>query len=61
MVLKTVMQAWQDGSEGEAPATKPGDLSSIPRTHTVEGKNQLLKVILWLPHALWHVHTYMQK
>lgn len=29
-------------------AAKPEDLSSIPRTHTVEGKNQLPKVVLWL-------------
>lgn len=27
-------------------AAKPEDLSSIPRTHTVEGKNQLPKVVL---------------
>lgn len=27
-------------------ATKPNDLSSIPRTYKVGGENQLLKVVL---------------
>ena len=26
--------------------TKPGNLSSIPRTHMVEGENRLLQVVL---------------
>lgn len=30
--------------------TKPDILSLIPRTHTVEGKNQVLHAILWLPY-----------
>lgn len=30
----------------EVGASKPEDLSSIPRTFMVEGENQLLKVVL---------------
>lgn len=32
-------------------ATKPIDLSSVPRTHMV-GENQLLQVIFWSEHAI---------
>lgn len=30
-------------------ASKPVDLSSIPKTHAVEGENQLTKVVLHPP------------
>lgn len=32
------------------------NLSAIPRTHMVEGKNQLQEVALWIPQA--HLHSY---
>jgi hypothetical protein len=38
-------------------ATKPDDLSSIPRNHTVEGVNQLLKVVPCPPHVPHGSHT----
>jgi len=31
-------------------AAKTDRLSSIPRTHVLEGENQLLEVILWPPY-----------
>ena len=44
--------------------TKPGNLSSIPRTHMVEGENRLLQVVLWSSHTyrskltITHTHTH---
>lgn len=35
-----------DGPVGKALAAKPVHLSSIPRTHIVEGGNRLLKIVL---------------
>lgn len=32
-------------------ASKPVDLSSIPKTHAVEGENQLTKVVLQSPYT----------
>lgn len=32
-------------------ASKPGDLSSIPKTHVMGGENQLTKVVLQPPHT----------
>lgn len=31
-------------------STNPEDLSLIPKTHMVEGKNCLLQIVLWSPH-----------
>lgn len=46
---------WREATEMaqgiEALAAKPGDLSSIPRTHMVEGEKCLLQVVLWPPHV----------
>ena len=39
--------------QGKVPAFKPEDPSSIPRTHKVEGKNQLWLVPLTFTHAPW--------
>ena len=36
---------WQDGLPGKVLATKPGDPSSIPGTHTVEGEKHFAQVI----------------
>lgn len=38
---KEKRREWQDGSGVKAMGTKPENLSSIPRTHIVEGENQL--------------------
>jgi hypothetical protein len=39
-------------------AAKPDDLSSIPREHVVEGRNQLPQVVpLTSTSVLWHTHT----
>jgi hypothetical protein len=37
---------------------KPDDLGLIPKTHTVEGKNQLLRLSLASIHMLCHVCAY---
>lgn len=37
-------------------ATKPDDLNSIPRNHMREGENQLLQIVLWLPHNCYERH-----
>lgn len=39
-------------------ASKPGHLSSVPGSHTVEGKNQSAKLSSDLPYMLWHVCTH---
>lgn len=39
---------WQDGLEGKG-ALYPEGLSLIPGNHKVEGGNQLLKIVFWLP------------
>lgn len=41
----------------EVFATEPKDLSSIPRTHVMEGENPRSQVLLWLPiqHAWTHI------
>lgn len=58
---------WWDGSELKAPVTKLEDLSSNPRTHRLDGEEQILQVVLW---PLWvrqgvciptHLHTYTHK
>lgn len=36
---------------------KPDDLSSVPGIHIIEGENQLLEVVLWLPHVYCGMHT----
>lgn len=41
----------------KAPATKPNELCSIPKTHMIGGKNQHLQV--FLTHT--HTHTLMIK
>lgn len=38
-------------SVGKGAAAKPDDLSSASGAHSVEGKNALLRVVLWPPHA----------
>lgn len=43
--------------QAKAPATKPEDPSSIPRTHTVEAENQLPKVSPDL-HICTDMHIY---
>lgn len=40
-------------------ANKPEDLSSVPKTQTIEGENQILQVVLWLPHGHNGPHEYM--
>lgn len=42
----------QDSLKGKAFASKSGNLSSILRTHKVEGNNQLLQASLWHLDAL---------
>lgn len=37
-------------------ATKPADLSMIPRAHVVEEDNQFPQVFLRLPHELFGTH-----
>lgn len=37
---------WHHGTVVKALASKPDDPSSIPRTRMVEGKSQLLNVVL---------------
>lgn len=41
----------------KAHATKPDDLNSVPRTHTMEGKIQLLQIVFNL-YMCFMVHTY---
>lgn len=41
-----MIKGWQDGSVVKVLAAKPDGLILIPRTHTVEGQNQLPKVVL---------------
>lgn len=43
-----------------APATKPYDLSSIPRHHLVEGKNVLLHVVLCVTQTQTQTRTQVQ-
>lgn len=38
-------------------AAKPDDLSLIPGTHMVEGKNQRPQVVLWPPQVHCGTHT----
>lgn len=45
------------GLERNVLADNPGDLSSIPRPHVMEGENWALLVILW-PHSLATAHAY---
>jgi hypothetical protein len=37
--------------------TKPNILSSIPRTHTVEGGTHVWQAVLWPPHMHWSKNT----
>lgn len=48
-------QCWQDDLVGKGTYRGPEDLSSIPRTHLVEGGHQLTKLSSDLhAHALLH-------
>lgn len=44
----------------KALAAKAEDLSSIPRTHMLEGEDQLQKVVLTSTRASWHAHMGTQ-
>lgn len=46
----------------KVPADKLDDQSSIPRTHVVEGGNQLFYVALWPPqtHCGAQAHTHQR-
>lgn len=45
--LYAVKESRQDGSAGKAPASKPADLSSLPRLHvTAGGESRLQQVVL---------------
>lgn len=54
-------------SRGKTLATKPDVLSSIPKSHDVEGENQLLGIVLWLPQVCQgrpkptHIHKQAKK
>lgn len=43
----------------EMLAAMPNDLSSIPRTHSVEGENKYCFLIS--TQAPWHIHTRLPK
>lgn len=49
--LKMVQRASNMDQQLNMPAIKPGDLSSIPRTHMVKAEHQLLQGVLWPSHA----------
>lgn len=44
--LETDGESQQESSGVKALATKPDNLCLVPRTHTVEEQNKLLKVVL---------------
>lgn len=44
----------------KAPAAFPGNLSSIPRTHTVEGEHQTYSCRLFFT-STKHMHTPLKK
>lgn len=37
----------------KVPTIKPGHLSAIPQTYTVDEENQIPKVVLCPPHVSW--------
>lgn len=43
----------QDGSVGRGTCTKPDDMSSIPWTHKIKGRNLLASI--WMA---WHIHPH---
>lgn len=49
-----------DGPVGKALAAKPVHLSSIPRTHIVEGGNHLLQIVLCHTSSNMHTHAHTQ-
>lgn len=55
-VMKSPGKGRQEGSAGKRDA-KPEDLSSIPRTHMLEGKNQCPQAQSLYKHKL-HTCTY---
>lgn len=54
-----VMWAGEMAQQVKVLVTRP-NLSSIPSTRVVEGKNQLLKVALWLSHVCPCTHISTQ-
>lgn len=61
---KSETQGQQERLVDKDTATKPDDLSSIPRTHMTEFESlvlKFLKFVLW--HRLWHTyaHTFSSK
>lgn len=47
---------WLSGERHLLP-DKPNDLSLIPKTHMMEGENQFLRFVFWLPHVHYDMHT----
>lgn len=59
---KSELGAGEMAQQVDMLVTKPDDLSLMPRTHTTEGHNRLLQVVLWPPQTLcvgmsMHAHT----
>ena len=48
--ITKAMYEWQSGSLGAYHHAWQPELSSSPRTHRVQGENQLCKPFLWPPH-----------
>ena len=60
---KTIPHQWRTAKmalQFEALATKPNDLSLVPRTPLMEEENWLLQAVLWPPHPSPTLHTKKQ-
>lgn len=58
---------WHDSSGSKMAFHQPGDLSSVPGTHAVEGKDEYLQAVLWLLSydlvvscVRLHIHMYKE-
>lgn len=56
-VTRSIFEVHQDGSVGKALATKPDYLNSSSRTHVAKRGNELLRIVLLLPHGSCGMHT----
>lgn len=53
------MKGWWCGSVGNALAVQPGDLSSIPRIHTVEERTHSLPQVVSLNYCVCEQYLYI--